>query len=669
MLKAVPKTMNIQKAHTNVQIENGVPRAKSAHGTALNFAQLAKDVAIDSSAGVHEQQAWNLLAILFDEDDEVPNDLDEELLTKNKKRFRKDKLSDFWQSLVHQDAERHAQQSESPEERAIAYLSGHNIAEACHALLNNMDLRLATMVSQIGGDETMRTAMTEQLDEWRRKDVISEMEDSIRALYELLAGNCAQSDGSTKAGKENRAAKFTIAERFNLDWRRAFGLRLWYGTLVNEPIEMAVAQFADALRDKKEHVKPVPWFHEQDVDMGWRDASPDTREDLLWGILKLYASTKMEVPANIEDVLSPENVSGHPLNARLSFQLYSLFKARQDDPREPKDRKVGMPTVRHSDDTKFRQSFMSNTSAYENDEQADDALAELGDKLALTYAASLHTPEHWTTAAFAYTYLTSPALREHYIRSSISQYIHTFNVDENDEVYKYLSEELRIPTEWIHSAAAVKAKSEGDDVRQALHLIKARDFEEAHQVLCRSVGPECVISRQHDALREILGEIMDAPNNSPVADNASVASHGRRRKQELVHGWKRGGELYYDYIHLKDCMRRQSSYRVDEELDKEITAVLSKLQKALEDVAKDSWKGRGLEERVALTEIASEVAGMIAKNDVSDFIPSPSSSGLTASQHIDRSHVLKLPLTEDQWLRHSIDLSIGYYQAVIASGK
>ncbi|KAF2659873.1 hypothetical protein K491DRAFT_590130 [Lophiostoma macrostomum CBS 122681] len=629
---AVTKTLQFQKKYTELRAEDGVPRAKImvAPGP-VEFSQLAETVSIDGPAGIHEQQVWRLLSILFDEMDEVPNDMTQELLDQHKERFRKDKLSAFWQSLVFEDAERHARDAPSAEEKAIAFLSGHNVTDACHALLNGLNLRLATMVAQIGGDETMRNDMTAQIDEWRRMDVLAEIEEPLRALYELVAGNCAKSEGKGQPGRENAAATFNIAARFKLDWRRAFGLRLWYGCMIDEPIEMAVAQFADALRDGTEDVKPVPWFTEQHVEMGWQDRTPNGREDLLWGILKLYASSKLEIPANIEDVLAPENVSGHPLNARLSFQLFTLFRSRQDDDEEFEERKVGMPTVRNS--VGLRQSLMSNTSASEKEKQAEDPLTELGDKLALIYATSLHTPEYWTTAVFVYAHLSSPALSEHYIRSLLYQYIHTLKVDEADATFKHLAEELRVPVEWIHAAAAVKAKAEGDDVRQTVHLIKARELEEAHHVLCRSVGPECIISRQHDALREILGEFIPTPNN------------------KLVHGWKRGGEIYYDYIELDD-LKKQVSWRANPELDDKISALLSKLQKALEGVARDGWEDRGLEERVALTEISGVVAGEIAKNN-----------------HADRSHVLKLPLTEDQWLRHSLDLSATYYKAVMASGK
>jgi nuclear pore complex protein Nup98-Nup96 len=610
-----------QKAQTEIVLQDGVPFARLRAGlnpkeTPLDFNDLAKAVAIDTPAGANEHQAWQLLSILFDEADELPHDMDREHLEQHKERYRKDKLSAFWESLVSQDAENDAHAATTEEERAIAFLSGHKVENACAALVAGIDLRLATVVAQIGGDLSLRQDMAEQIEEWRRQNVLSEMEESIRVLYELVAGNCAQASGKQNEGRENQARSFSIAERFGLDWRRAFGLRLWYGTLIDEPIELAVAQFADALRDGQETVKPRPWFVEAQADMGWDDPEADNREDILWGILKLYASSKLEIPANVEDVLAPENVSGHPLNTRLSFQLFHLFKSRHDDGLEGENRKVGMPTVRNGQG--LRQSFMSSTaSSTARDEQTESPLTDLGDKITLTYAASLHTKQHWTTAVWVYMHLSSAAMREHYIRSLLAQYSKSFSLNANDSTYTYLEEELKVPSEWMHAAAALQAKTEGDHFRQTTHLIKAGELEEAHEVLCRSVGPDSIISRDYDALRELLGEFVPSPATSPM-DEDSAISHVRRGRlqKEPVPGWSRGGEIYFDFIHLLDLTSHQSSLRVDDELSREIRALLAKLQHGLEAVARDKWEGSGLEERVALTEIAGVVASLVAKNKV-----------------------------------------------------
>jgi nuclear pore complex protein Nup98-Nup96 len=575
---------------------------------------MADAVAIDTAAGAHEQQAWQLLSLLFDDADVVPQGVDKEHMHLH----RKEQLSEFWKTLVWDDAQRHVQQAATSEEKAIAHLSCNNVADACHTLLGGLDLRLATMVAQIGGDAVMRQNMVTQLDEWRRLDILSEMEDSHRALYELLSGNCAQSEGKNATARENKASTFGISSRFALDWRRAFGLRLWYGIMSDEPIEMAVAQFADAIRDGLEDVKPVPWFVETNENMGWNDPDPENREDLLWGILKLYASSKLALDANIEDVLAPENVSGHPLNARLSFQMFQLFKSRQEDEMESDERMVSMPTVRGQSDDDHRSSFMSSTSAhFDKDAQAENPLVELGDKITLTYAASLHTLQHWTTALWVYSHLSSRGMREHYIKSLVNQFSSTFTAERSEPIYDVLYE-LKIPRTWLEGAAALQAKTEGDALRQATHLIRAEELSEAHEVLCRKVGPEAIISRDYDPLRELMGGFLPTPTNSPTSDRASTTSRtASGRRKEPVQGWAQGGQIYFDYIELLDLTGQRSTYRVDEDLNDRIHDLLFQLQRALEIAGRDRLATCALEERVALMEIANTVASQIAKTKVS----------------------------------------------------
>jgi nuclear pore complex protein Nup98-Nup96 len=650
-----------------VKLSQDAPRSElhvNKDSGPLAFSELADKVALDVEANNHEKQAWDLLSLLFDQPEGVnANDSEE-----HKARVRKDRLSQFWRSLVYEDAQKHARDASTPEEKAIAYLSCNSIANACDALLHGFDLRLATMVAQIGGNATTREDMMQQIEEWRRMDVLAEMDEPIRALYELIAGNCGQSEGKTGGGRENKASTFNIARQFNLDWRRAFGLRLWYGIMVDESIEMAVAQYADALAFGKEDVKPVPWFVKQGEDMGWTDPNQDDRQDLLWGVLKLYASAKMDaVHVNVEEVLAPENVSGHPLNARLSFQLFHFLKSRRGEDVD-KDQVVNMPTTRGIDGE--RSALLSSTATDAGDEQAKNPLVELGDKLAITYAASLHTREHWTTAVWVYTYLSRADMRAHYIRSLLDQFSSTYTInEESDETCRTLLK-LDVPRTWMHAAAALQAKVEGDALEQAMHLIQASASEEAHEVLCRSVGPACIISRDYDDLRELLDKFLPAPKDKETSKDKETADYNKRfgrtgKTKEPVRGWNQGGAIYCNYMDLLNLTAKRFSVRNDEALESRITECVSSLQKALEVVANERWADCGLEERVALSEIAGDVAEHVATNKVCILTTSQAQRGqkLIFLQMIsNKSCILHLPLTEDLRLKHTLALSTTYYR-------
>jgi nuclear pore complex protein Nup98-Nup96 len=72
-------------------------------------------------------------------------------------------------------------------------------------------------------------------------------------------------------------------------------------------------------------------------------------------------------------------------------------------------------------------------------------------------------------------------------------------------------------------------------------------------------------------------------------------------------------------------------------------------------------------------EIAGTAANLVTKTQVCQqphLLPSSSYEAmLTTQQQANRNAVLKLPLTEDLWLKHSIDLSTRYYRSIMVSGR
>ena len=302
-------------------MEDGVPRAKLTNS--FSFADFASAVPPNGPVDENEKMMWQLAQILFDSQDP-------ELDQHGTDAMRKDHLMKFWKSMVTPIALDQARNARNSEERAIAYLSAHNVWDATECLLSGGDFRLSTMVSQIGGDETMRECVTEQIKHWRSTNILSEIPARIRALYELLAGNTCVSDGRSGAGPENKAETFSISSKFGLDWRRAFGLKLWYGIEQENSISSAVREFTKNLRSHQEQARPIPWFSQQKFEMDWKDPTPQDRQDVLWGLLKIYAEAEetMSDGVNLGDIIAPANVSGNPLDTRLSFQLYHLLAAR-----------------------------------------------------------------------------------------------------------------------------------------------------------------------------------------------------------------------------------------------------------------------------------------------------------------------------------------------------
>lgn len=454
------------------------------------FKDVASQVQPDST---YEKTVWELASILFDDQDSESYGVPAAQKATYDHRIRKDRLISFWETLCDKSAKEAASAAPNAEERAIAHLSAHKVVEACDALAQGKDYRLAILVAQIGGNQMMRDDIEAQIGAWRDLNVLSEMTEPIRTLYSLLAGNTCVCEGK-KGQLEDRAKTFVISERFNLDWKRAFGLRLFYAILADSPIEAAIVAFADDLQ-ADEGKKPVPYFIEDETSTtSWKDPHPSQRESILWGLLKLYAASKNALPPpSLAETFAPQNATGNPLDTRLSFQLYHAFTLR-------------FPSA-------------PSTAPFQ------------ADALAWTFATQLDSAGEWLWATFALLHLSSRPQRHLAIQSVLAHHAADIQTKPANECFRTLTEELKIPAEWIFEAKALSARNVlSDHVKEVGYLVKASDWEEAHEVLRREVGPTAVIEEDWDMLRDILNSF------EPGKDK--------------VREWGLGGQVYEDYVAL-----------------------------------------------------------------------------------------------------------------------
>lgn len=482
------ETLDYQRTSTKISLDNAVPFAELQP---FSFDEVAKLVHNKSS---HEMSVWVLAHTLFDEyDDDLTASVPPAERSKYEERIRKDRLSRFWQQLVAESAKQAVTTAPTPEERALAFLSAYNIADACGALVDGKDFRLATLVAQIGGDTIMREDMSTQISHWRRLDMLSEMTEPIRALYELLAGNTCVCEGK-KGALEDRASTFVISERFDLDWKRAFGLRLWYAIRAEEPIEVAVQKFIADL-GQQERKRPLPWFLEESLGPDQGGHTREGREDLLWGLLKLYAKSKgLSGPIKLADVIMPQNATSNPIDSQLSFQLYHALRMR----------------------------FLNNRSGI-------DVSSEEADQLTWDFADQLDTAGEWTWSAFVLLHLSNGEQRQRGLQSILAHHASAIG-DSASPVFKTLVKEFKIPESWIWEAKALYARSVTQDhVKEVEFLVRAKDWEEAHETLCRIVAPRAIIEQDYTTLRELLAGF---------------------EGKSFVQDWGLGGQVYADFVQL-----------------------------------------------------------------------------------------------------------------------
>jgi nuclear pore complex protein Nup98-Nup96 len=481
------------KKHISLSViddSEGVPLARLREG--FFFSDFCDEKANPNPASVHENLVWQLTSVLFDSIT-LPDELAQ--FPQAGDRLRKDKLSAFWQKLVEPAASQQVAIARSAEEKAFAALSGHRVADACAHLVSAKNFHLATLVAQIGGKESMRKDIRDQLNDWQRSRVLSEFSQPIRAIYELLAGNVCVCDGTKGAPVEDRIQSFSISKRFGLDWRQAFGLRLWYGSQARDDLDVAVEKFAADLGDDREPSQPHAWYVEQKIPTLWEDEDLEFREDLLWGLMKLYTFEDTD----LQSVIRPENSQLSPLDTRLAWQL-------------------------------SRALIDSGLIYYK------EAADEKADQATLSLAAQLNNEGSWLEAVFVLLHLTSATARGKSIQNHLAQHAGRIG-SEDSESFSTLVQHFKIPTAWIWEAKALYMRSVKRDPRGEVEcLIRAGSLEEAHRTLARDVAPQSIVEADYANLRSLLD--------------------GFRGKEHAIPEWHQGGEIYVDFLQLLDQQRR-----------------------------------------------------------------------------------------------------------------
>lgn len=467
------KFLRTQDGLTQIAVVNGVPVATLQ---ASNVQDVFHHQNMNDPASIHEKWVWELASILFDDKDGLGA------------ASRKSRLSNFWADLVSQASAKSIGLAATPEEKAVACLAGHRITEACKHLLEGKNFRLATLVPLIGTSNTAKKDMRDQVKAWHDSKMLSEFSEPIRAVYELLGGNPCVCEGMKGVPVEDRMESFVISKKFGLDWKQAFGLRLWYSVSQQDDLDVAVRNFQQDIDQDREEV-PQPWYLEQGIKPLWFDYESHHRQDLLWGLLQLYADPE----ADLEAVLRPENSQLSPLDMRLCWQL-------------------GVALVATG-----KVSFGGHAQ-----DKADAAT--------VSYAAQLTSAGEWLEAIFVLLHLSDEQARQRAIQEHLCRHAGLIG-SESDPNFALLTDKFCLPATWVWEALALYMRSvQGDAAAEVQCLLKAGSYVEAHRVLVRQVAPQAIIERGYADLAAIMAQF-----------------DGNR---ELVSDWHHGGEVYSLFLSL-----------------------------------------------------------------------------------------------------------------------
>ena len=486
------------------------------------FSAFADNVLPGLSTSAREEHIWRLCSILFDPLDiacpeylaGVPEDKIEEFAP----RMRMDALGAFWSELVTPYVANALKKARTAEEKALIYLTKSDTVSACEVLMGAGDYKLAALVAQLPASPTSRDMMKGQIGVWKERNDWSEFSDPVRALYSLVAGEVCVVQG-LKGAAENRVQEFSVAERFGLSWEQSFALRLYFGGF--EDVGQVVQSYLADLESGMEVVPPT---------MVWSDLR-ETRSSLV-GILALVGGGEQDVGGLFE----AKAVSGGDFDSRLAWQMACLLHARG---------------IREVDDGKM-------------------------DLLTLDFATELEAAGRLVDAVWVLLHLRDELSRKQAVDEMLQRnggHISTPGQDPHGTC-EDLQESCHVPSPMLWKAKALYARSVLQDAGvQTQWLLNAGLVDEAHSVLCNTLGPRAVIEQDYTTLSHIL-EAFPAP---------------------MSEDWKSGGQVYADFLNLVGARRAQRDSGVD----------LERLQQRLKELRD---RGRSLEEKVAVVEMERTVA-------------------------------------------------------------
>ncbi|RDA85723.1 hypothetical protein CP532_5941 [Ophiocordyceps camponoti-leonardi (nom. inval.)] len=468
--------LQAQSDLTDIIVVDGVPMASLR---ATNLRDLFHQQDMQDPANIHEGQVWELASILF-------NRLGPRDSADGENLARRSKLSQFWTDMVEAASTTNIGLASCSEERVVACVAGHRIEEACKYVLEGKNYRLGTLVPLMGTSDEAKKEMREQLKAWHDSKMLSEFSDATRAIYELLSGNACVCEGMKGVPVEDRMDSFVISKKFGLDWRQSFGLRLWYAINEGDGAAAAVRMFEEDLSQDRED-PPRPWFIEQGLLPLWDDPDAEKRQDLLWGLLRLYA----DKDADLEAVLRPENSQLSPMDMRLSWQL-------------------GVALV-----STGKVSFGQNGS-------------EKADASTLSYATQLTAAGEWLEAIYVLLHMHDAGARTRAIQEHLCRNGGLIG-PESEAKFSTLVDKFHIPAKWVWEARALYMRGvERDASTEVYCLLQAESFAEAHRVLVQQVAPRAIIERDYDTLSALVSQM--------------------EHQRDSIPGWAMGGQVYSSFL-------------------------------------------------------------------------------------------------------------------------
>ncbi|KAF9431069.1 hypothetical protein BGZ94_009994 [Podila epigama] len=484
-------SLKAQLEHSRIVLDqNRLPRATIVSGTSFSeLLHTLKSQGVDLST--EEVNAWTLGHILYDT---LPQELEGDAATREllESRYRTIACSEWLTEVTKVVSEKElailsrTNSTASLEESIITLLVSNKRQQASVAAIQAKNPRLATLIAQTGRGSKSLAHVEDQLLLYKKYGPGVKVPDFYMRALVLLSGAL-----TTDIAPKGQPPRYVTDE---LDWRRTFGIHLWYSNTSEVNLKQALTEYVESLATSNKIAKPLPWYEQNAI------AVDGCHYDFLFQLISLLV-----LPAtHLETVLHPLGISPSRLDYRQSWQFYMILA--------------------HSLSVAQFGSDSSHATICNN------------------FMAQLESLGLWQWAIFVGLHLETTEAREGAIRALMERHIDVpptlsstghssiaelkraeLSAASNDA---FFVEKLMIPAEWTWSARATRANYNGDLTLEIFSLLKSGDHQRAHTLIISDLAPTYVL---HGHL-EMPGKLLSMINQSKV-------SH-----------WETGGGLYQKYI-------------------------------------------------------------------------------------------------------------------------
>jgi nuclear pore complex protein Nup98-Nup96 len=304
--------LRLQVQHTTVEMgDDGIPYINTHKN--LSFRTF-----MTPSGGDHgfESTLWKLGAALFDRlDSRVPPSMSAGALDRIENLRRKQAVGDWLRSAVSGTVENAVATASSINAQIFILLTGNQVERACHLAVEAHNFKLASLIAQIGGSPQFRRDIASQLVVWRKSVADAWIDDDIRKIFALMTGDITVVQASISTDPFQKASELRIDD--GLDWKRTFGLQLWYGNYLEDTLLASV----DAFEARAGTAQPQPWYLEGALKKKGSPWTTRSETDALFELIKL----SVDPAYGLENVLNPRAYTSSPLDYRCVWHVYMLL--------------------------------------------------------------------------------------------------------------------------------------------------------------------------------------------------------------------------------------------------------------------------------------------------------------------------------------------------------